>query len=250
MALIDAGLGKAAKVIEVNEAARAELASKTGRTSVPSVWIGDKYIGGCNDGPKSWMGCLPNLRKGKVQQWIKALEKSRGQSVITAGKKRKRPSEDSEENPADKPLMTALPDSMRMLSKKELRQFKKWKTKKEAMPEGEDVIDNGPKLNKRERARLRFEQKGGLRKGEAVQGKSAANKARNKVLDSLEKEELKGLKIREKQQVKHDAFRPPSSKQISDKKTRMAASKSCARKMKSVGRNGGASQGKLEWKAR
>ena len=44
---------------------------------VPSVWIGDKYIGGCNDGPERWMGTIPNLTNGKLQGWLKALEKER-----------------------------------------------------------------------------------------------------------------------------------------------------------------------------
>ena len=30
---------------------RAELGKRTGRTSVPSIWIGGRFIGGCNDGP-------------------------------------------------------------------------------------------------------------------------------------------------------------------------------------------------------
>ena len=29
---------------------RAELAEKTGRTSVPAVYIGGEFVGGCNDG--------------------------------------------------------------------------------------------------------------------------------------------------------------------------------------------------------
>jgi len=42
--------------VELNEveggmAIRAELAKKTGRTSMPNIWIGGKGIGGCNDGP-------------------------------------------------------------------------------------------------------------------------------------------------------------------------------------------------------
>lgn len=32
-------------------ALRAELAEKTGRTSMPNIWIGGTGIGGCNDGP-------------------------------------------------------------------------------------------------------------------------------------------------------------------------------------------------------
>ena len=29
---------------------RAELAEKTGRTSVPALYIGGEFVGGCNDG--------------------------------------------------------------------------------------------------------------------------------------------------------------------------------------------------------
>ena len=33
------------------KALRAELAERTGRTSMPNIWIAGKGIGGCNDGP-------------------------------------------------------------------------------------------------------------------------------------------------------------------------------------------------------
>ena len=44
------------RAVELNEveggmAIRAELAKKTGRTSMPNIWIGGVGIGGCNDGP-------------------------------------------------------------------------------------------------------------------------------------------------------------------------------------------------------
>lgn len=32
-------------------AIRAEMADMLGRTSVPAIWIGGEFIGGCNDGP-------------------------------------------------------------------------------------------------------------------------------------------------------------------------------------------------------
>ncbi|CAM9679828.1 unnamed protein product [Ectocarpus fasciculatus] len=32
-------------------AIRYELSQKTGRTSVPQIWIGGEFVGGCNDGP-------------------------------------------------------------------------------------------------------------------------------------------------------------------------------------------------------
>ena len=28
---------------------RAEMTDKTGRTSVPQIWIGETYVGGCDD---------------------------------------------------------------------------------------------------------------------------------------------------------------------------------------------------------
>lgn len=41
---------------------RANLGRKTGRTSVPSIFIGGNYIGGCNDGP----GLLPLEESGEL----------------------------------------------------------------------------------------------------------------------------------------------------------------------------------------
>ncbi|KAJ1424552.1 thioredoxin-like protein, partial [Ochromonadaceae sp. CCMP2298] len=46
-------LGATVKVVELNldkelgYPIRAELGKRTGRTSVPSVWIGGKFVGGC-----------------------------------------------------------------------------------------------------------------------------------------------------------------------------------------------------------
>jgi len=37
--------------IEEGKAIRAEMADMIGRTSVPAIWIGGAFIGGCNDGP-------------------------------------------------------------------------------------------------------------------------------------------------------------------------------------------------------
>lgn len=41
---------------------RANLGRKTGRTSVPSIFLGGNYIGGCNDGP----GLLPLDKSGEL----------------------------------------------------------------------------------------------------------------------------------------------------------------------------------------
>ena len=62
------------KAIELNEmeggmAIRAELAKKTGRTSMPNIWIGGQGIGGCNDGP----GIMTLKKNGEL---YKMLEKA------------------------------------------------------------------------------------------------------------------------------------------------------------------------------
>jgi glutaredoxin 3 len=49
--------GVAYDVLELNveedgQAIRAEMAGVIGRTSVPAIWIGGEFIGGCNDGPR------------------------------------------------------------------------------------------------------------------------------------------------------------------------------------------------------
>ena len=49
------GYGVSYKAIELNEieggyALRAELAELTGRTSVPALYVGGEFVGGCNDG--------------------------------------------------------------------------------------------------------------------------------------------------------------------------------------------------------
>jgi glutaredoxin 3 len=46
---------------------RASLGRKTGRTSVPSIFIGGNYIGGCNDGP----GLLPLNESGELDTLLK-----------------------------------------------------------------------------------------------------------------------------------------------------------------------------------
>jgi glutaredoxin 3 len=45
---------------------RAMLGRKTRRTSVPSIFIGGQYIGGCNDGP----GLLPLAESGELQRLL------------------------------------------------------------------------------------------------------------------------------------------------------------------------------------
>ena len=47
-------MGAKYSVVELNEvdggyALRAELAKETGRTSVPALYVGGQFVGGCND---------------------------------------------------------------------------------------------------------------------------------------------------------------------------------------------------------
>lgn len=48
---------------------RAVLGRRTRRTSVPSIFIGGKYIGGCNDGP----GLLPLAETGELDRMLETL---------------------------------------------------------------------------------------------------------------------------------------------------------------------------------
>ena len=49
-------------------ALRAELAELTGRTSVPAVFIGGEFVGGCNDGGLG--GVMTLDRAGKLQPML------------------------------------------------------------------------------------------------------------------------------------------------------------------------------------
>ena len=60
------------QVVELDEvddgkALRAEMASVIDRTSVPAIWIGGEFIGGCNDGP----GLLPLGESGELEKLLK-----------------------------------------------------------------------------------------------------------------------------------------------------------------------------------
>ena len=47
---------------------RAELAEATGRTSVPALYVGGSFVGGCNDGGMG--GVMPLYRSGKLQSLL------------------------------------------------------------------------------------------------------------------------------------------------------------------------------------
>jgi glutaredoxin 3 len=68
--------GVAYQVIELDELdgnqgneIRAMLGKRTKRTSVPSIFIGGKYIGGCNDGP----GLMPLAESGELDTLLAGL---------------------------------------------------------------------------------------------------------------------------------------------------------------------------------
>ena len=47
------------------------MADLVGRTSVPAIWIGKEFIGGCNDGPK---GGIVNLNEnGQLESMLQSV---------------------------------------------------------------------------------------------------------------------------------------------------------------------------------
>lgn len=67
--------GASYEVIELNEvpqgyALRAEMAKVTGRTSVPALFVGGEFVGGCNDGGLG--GVVPLAKSGKLKPMLSA----------------------------------------------------------------------------------------------------------------------------------------------------------------------------------
>lgn len=54
------------------DAVRAEILATHKQRSVPAVFVKGKFVGGCNDGPEQWMGALPLLNSGKIEEMIAA----------------------------------------------------------------------------------------------------------------------------------------------------------------------------------
>jgi len=57
--------------VEDGKALRAEMAGIIGRTSVPAIWIGSDFIGGCNDGPKG--GIVKLDESGELDKMLAAV---------------------------------------------------------------------------------------------------------------------------------------------------------------------------------
>jgi glutaredoxin 3 len=48
--LVEKGVSGIDKIrVDLEPQRRVEMTQKTGRTSVPQIWIGEKHIGGCDD---------------------------------------------------------------------------------------------------------------------------------------------------------------------------------------------------------
>jgi glutaredoxin 3 len=63
--------------IEINQmpegkALKVELQKRTGQSSVPQVFIGGEFIGGCNNGPRPGMGVVPLKASGELERKLRA----------------------------------------------------------------------------------------------------------------------------------------------------------------------------------
>jgi glutaredoxin len=70
------GIGAKYTVVELDtdpdgKAIRAEMADLVGRTSVPAIWIGGKFVGGCNDGPMG--GVITLSESGELDGLLKGV---------------------------------------------------------------------------------------------------------------------------------------------------------------------------------
>ncbi len=59
-------------VIEATDPQLTALEQITSQGSVPNIWVRGKFVGGCNDGPESWMGVKKLLRNGELQKMLSA----------------------------------------------------------------------------------------------------------------------------------------------------------------------------------
>ena len=64
------GNGQSPKVIDVSYDDRQILRGITKSGTVPQIFIKGKYVGGCNDGPESWMGIKKIINSGKLGDYL------------------------------------------------------------------------------------------------------------------------------------------------------------------------------------
>lgn len=64
---------------------RAALGRLTGKSSVPSVWIAGKYVGGCDDGPSDVAPGLVKLAfSGRLSKMLEVAGALKKQAVLPA----------------------------------------------------------------------------------------------------------------------------------------------------------------------
>jgi glutaredoxin 3 len=69
-------MGASYTVVELDtdpdgKAIRAEMGDLVGRTSVPAIWIGGTFVGGCNDGPMG--GVLKLDERGELKGLLEGV---------------------------------------------------------------------------------------------------------------------------------------------------------------------------------
>jgi glutaredoxin len=69
-AIKSSGYGDRLTVIDPDDEQRSELYQITKVSSLPSVWIKGKYVGGCNDGPEPWMGIKKIIAGDKIKDFL------------------------------------------------------------------------------------------------------------------------------------------------------------------------------------
>eukprot|EP00472_Partenskyella_glossopodia_P000406 CAMPEP_0197543942 /NCGR_PEP_ID=MMETSP1318-20131121/68460_1 /TAXON_ID=552666 /ORGANISM="Partenskyella glossopodia, Strain RCC365" /LENGTH=120 /DNA_ID=CAMNT_0043103311 /DNA_START=1572 /DNA_END=1934 /DNA_ORIENTATION=+ len=56
--------------LTVSQEERSALKELTGSRTVPSIWVGGKFIGGYSDGPEEWMGLIRLLDEGAFHDMV------------------------------------------------------------------------------------------------------------------------------------------------------------------------------------
>jgi len=81
--LTTAGVDHAVRIVDAAD--RAALQLRTGQRTVPYVFANGRFVGGCNDGPESWMGTVKLLRSGALERLLADGTLPAGASDSTAG---------------------------------------------------------------------------------------------------------------------------------------------------------------------
>jgi peroxiredoxin/glutaredoxin-related protein len=58
------------RVFKTTRSQKRGLQALTGKTSMPSAWVNNTYIGGCNDGIEDWHGVVPMVANGMLAQML------------------------------------------------------------------------------------------------------------------------------------------------------------------------------------